>query len=149
MQLRTRKLSLILHGTQSPDRRGVLVVQLVIPLQGMIPRLAGLLGIRDQPETLVRALMGIAMLLGDSPGRLQQLAAAPGAVKSMAAIMRGSDDQDSKAIATSIFAALVRPPCCVCKKSVCLSGGWPRLTGVVLVQCLHCFPLSALWLDVT
>ena len=155
MRIRPWKLSLM-HGTRSPDRRREsyptcnVAIQLVILLQGMIPSLAGLLGIRGQPETLVRALMGIAMLLGNSPGRLQQLAAAPGAVKSMAAIMRGSDDQDSKAIATSIFAALVRVPCCVPLRSVCLFRGCTKLTGIVLLlQRLHCFPLSSHWVDVT
>ena len=51
--------------------------------------------------------MGLAMLLNSAPGHLGEFAEVPHAIDNLAAIIRSSDDPDSKAIATSIFANLV------------------------------------------
>ena len=76
----------------------------------MIGSLCGLLGLKRQPEILVRALMALAMLLGHNPKGLADIAGSPGAVENLTAIMRSSDDDDSKHIATTIFSNLVLPP---------------------------------------
>ena len=76
------------------------------PMKGMLTKLTGLLGLEGQPETLVRVLMALAMLLGDGAELLRELAQAPKAIDRLAAIIRSSEDPDSKAIATSIFANL-------------------------------------------
>lgn len=78
-------------------------------MQGMVSRLAELTGLNGQPETLVRVLMGLAMLLGSKPEHLTDFAKTPKAIDNLAAVIRNSEDPDSKAIATSIFANLVGP----------------------------------------
>ena len=65
----------------------------------------------EQPETLVRILMGLAMLLSSAPDHLTEFAEVPQAIDNLVVIIRGSEDPDSKAIATSIFANLVFPSC--------------------------------------
>jgi len=85
----------------------------------MIGSLSGLLGVKKQPETLVRALMALAMLLGNNPAGLAEIAGSRGAVENLAVIMRSSDDDDSKHVAATIFSNLVLLfpvfplPCCL------------------------------------
>ena len=81
----------------------------------MVRRLAELTGLQNQAETLVRVLMGLAMLLGSGSGQLLEYAQAPKAIDNLAIIIRSSTDPDSKAIATSIFANLVRHIYCLGK----------------------------------
>ena len=76
-------------------------------LQGIPKKLAALTGMHEQPETLVRVLMGLAMLLSSAPGHLTEFADVPHAIDNLAITIRSSEDQDSKAIATSLFANLV------------------------------------------
>ena len=86
----------------------------------MIRSLCGLLGLKKQPETLVRVLMALAMLLGHNPKGLADIAGSPGAVENLAAIMRSSDDDDSKHIATTIFSNLVISPTLSCCGGLCI-----------------------------
>jgi len=83
-------------------------------VQGMIGTLCGLLGVKQQPETLVRALMALAMLLGNNPAGLLEIASSQGAVENLAVIMRNSEDEDSKLVATTIFSNLVHPKAPLC-----------------------------------
>lgn len=83
-------------------------------IQDTLERLAELYGVEGQPEVQLRALMGSAMLLGEGKDRLQRIARAPGAVKSLAAIIGRGTDPDCKALASQIFAALVSSFCALC-----------------------------------
>ena len=76
-------------------------------LQGFLENIAGLYGLVDQPETQLRALMGSAMLLGESNEHLKRIAQTPGAVRNLAKVIRNRTDPDCKTLATRIFAALV------------------------------------------
>lgn len=77
---------------------------------GMIGILSGLLGVKQQPETLVRALMALAMLLGNNPAGLLEISDSKRAVENLAIIMRNSKDEDSKLVATTIFSNLANDP---------------------------------------
>jgi hypothetical protein len=83
-------------------------------MQGMIGILSGLLGVKQQPETLVRALMALAMLLGNNPAGLLEISDSKRAVENLAIIMRNSKDEDSKLVATTIFSNLVGPRATAC-----------------------------------
>ena len=73
---------------------------------GAIPRLAALLGDGGSGEVRVRALLCLGMLLGGSSERQLELAAAPGALACLLALMRQQDDADCQQIAGGLFKEL-------------------------------------------
>ena len=51
-------------------------------------------------------MLGLGMLVGGAPPRQRQLAAAPGAVGALLALMRSGDDGDCQKIALGVFGEL-------------------------------------------
>jgi hypothetical protein len=72
-----------------------------------VPALEALLG-GDAAggDVRVRALLGLGMLVGGAPPRQLQLAAAPGAVGALLALMRSEDDRDCQQITFCVFEEL-------------------------------------------
>ncbi|KAG1679982.1 hypothetical protein FOA52_007046 [Chlamydomonas sp. UWO 241] len=74
---------------------------------GAVPVLSGLLGV-DEPEVVVRALMGLGMLLPGSEGNQRALAGDQAAVRRLVALMTASADADVKALSRDLFVGLTR-----------------------------------------
>ena len=80
---------------------------------GGVPALAALLGSGatvPAAEARVRALLCLGMLVGGSPERQLQLAAAPGAVVALLRLLRQQDDADCQQLAAGLFRELAANP---------------------------------------
>lgn len=73
--------------------------------KGVVPALASLLASQQDKEVYVRVMLGLGMLVGLA-GALQQLAGCRGAVQQLVALMRQTDDEDCRQLATDLFRAL-------------------------------------------
>lgn len=75
---------------------------------GAVAALSGLLGV-DEPEVVVRALMGLGMLLPGSEDNQRALAGDQAALHCLVALMmRGDADSDAKALSRNLFVGLAR-----------------------------------------
>jgi hypothetical protein len=74
---------------------------------GVVPALATVLSRRGEPgETVVRALMALAMVLRGDDSSHVALASSPGAVRAILRLTRQDEDADCRIIAAGLFQAL-------------------------------------------